>query len=239
MARKSPPLVCQFLERTSGKLLEKYGPVIRTYTRRRHGIYALYRRDRLYYVGLAKNLRNRLKHHLRDRHAGKWDSFSVYLTISDEHIRELESLILRIINPSGNKVRGKLRKAQNLLSKIRRDFTAQFRQEMNELFSVGLQRRLKMLTNGDLRDNGLTGKPGKPAVLARYTKERLRLRGSSRGKMFRAHVRRDGMIVYDGKVYRSPTLAAIAAGKTTRNGWYFWRYERAPGDWVKLKELRR
>ena len=236
MGRKSPPLVCQFLERSSGKLLDKYGPLIRTYTRHRHGIYALYRRDKLYYVGLAKDLRNRLKSHLRDRHSGRWDRFSVYLTISDEHIRELESLILRIVNPSGNKASGKLRKAQNLLSKIRRDFTVQYRQEMRELFSLDLKAHLKALPNGDLND---IGHLGKPAVLARYTKERIRLRGSSHGKMFRAHVRKDGMIAFGRKLYRSPSLAAMAAGKSARNGWYFWRYERAPGDWVRLKELRR
>jgi type I restriction-modification system DNA methylase subunit len=36
---------------------------------RRHGVYALYRGNRLYYVGLASNLRSRLNTHLRDRHA--------------------------------------------------------------------------------------------------------------------------------------------------------------------------
>ena len=181
--RKSPPLVCQFLERTSGKLLEKYGPLIRTYVRRRHGVYALYSRDRLYYVGLANNLRNRLKIHLRDRHAGKWDRFSVYLTIGDEHIRELESLILRIVNPAGNKVKGKLRKAQNFLSKIRRDFTAQFRLEMKDLFTHDGRKRFVSVANSDLRDNG---DESKPPVLARFTTERFWLRGSRHGKLLRA-----------------------------------------------------
>ena len=27
--------------------------------------------------------------------------------------------------------------------------------------------------------------------------------------------------------------------RKTGNGWTFWRYERAPGDWVLLDELRR
>jgi hypothetical protein len=80
------PLVTQYLETISGTALDKYQKVIRDYVKRRHGIYALYRRDRLYYVGLATNLRNRLNHHLKDKHKGRWDRFSVYLTIGDTHL---------------------------------------------------------------------------------------------------------------------------------------------------------
>jgi Restriction Enzyme Adenine Methylase Associated len=44
----------------------------------------------------------------------------------------------------------------------------------------------------------------------------------------------------DGKEYTSPSLAAAAACKRkTCNGWTFWQYERAPGDWVPLNALRK
>ena len=43
------------------------------------GIYALYDKDKLYYVGLARNLKRRVKQHTRDRHAKKWDKFSIYI----------------------------------------------------------------------------------------------------------------------------------------------------------------
>src|SRR5262245_49960512 len=59
--RRESPLVSQFLERISGETLAKHQKVIRELVQRRSGVYALYRRDRLYYVGLASNLRNRLK----------------------------------------------------------------------------------------------------------------------------------------------------------------------------------
>jgi hypothetical protein len=111
------PLVSQYLETISGTALEKYQKVIREYVKRRHGIYALYRRDRLYYVGLASNLRNRLNHHLKDKHKGRWDRFSVYLTIGDKHLQELESLVLRIVQPEGNSQRGKFKRAQDLKRK--------------------------------------------------------------------------------------------------------------------------
>ncbi len=92
---KHTPLVSQYLEKISRSVLEKYQGIIREYVAKRHGVYALYRGNRLYYVGLASNLRNRLRHHLRDRHGQSWDRFSVYLTIGDSHIKELESLVLR------------------------------------------------------------------------------------------------------------------------------------------------
>ena len=111
---KHTPLVSQYLEKISRAALEKHQRIIREYVAKRHGIYALYRGNRLYYVGLASNLRNRLRHHLRDRHGQSWDRFSVYLTIGDSHIKELESLVLRIVSPPGNKLVGKFGKAENL-----------------------------------------------------------------------------------------------------------------------------
>ena len=64
-SNQTAQLVCQHLERVSRKALEEYQRLIQNYVRRRRGIYALYRGDRLYYVGLASNLGSRLKHHLR------------------------------------------------------------------------------------------------------------------------------------------------------------------------------
>ncbi|MFI5200772.1 MAG: hypothetical protein ACHQNE_00110 [Candidatus Kapaibacterium sp.] len=55
MAR-STQLVSQHLENISSDALEKYQDIIRNYVRGREGIYSLYKRDKLYYVGLARNL---------------------------------------------------------------------------------------------------------------------------------------------------------------------------------------
>lgn len=75
--------------------------------------------------------------------------------------------------------------------------------------------------------------------LAKYTFERPRLRAKYKGKLRRAVIRRDGRIRYDGVVYDSPSAAAIAVIGRNCNGWQFWKYERAPGDWVPLTTLRR
>jgi hypothetical protein len=53
------------------------------------------------------------------------------------------------------------------------------------------------------------------------------------------HPRDDGTIRLQKKVYASPTAAAEAATPYPVDGWWFWKYERAPGDWVRLDELRK
>lgn len=102
---KKGPLVCQHLENISREALEKYQDIVRRYVRNRQGVYALYRRNKLYYIGLASNLRSRLAHHLRDHHHESWDRFSVYLTIGDSHLKELESLILCVYSKLGTSLK--------------------------------------------------------------------------------------------------------------------------------------
>ena len=132
---KHKPLVSQYLETISGTALDKYQRIIRVYVRHRYGVYALYRRDKLYYVGLARNLRNRLKHHLKDKHRGHWDRFSVYLTIGDSHLKELESLILRILRPTGNTQKGKFAKADDLKKRLARDMKQYYQREVDILLN--------------------------------------------------------------------------------------------------------
>jgi len=85
------------------------------------GLYALYRRNKLYYVGLASDLRRRINQHLKDRHGGKWTHFSLYIIRKTDHIKELESMLLCIAYPEGNAQRGKLPKASNLLPRLDRE----------------------------------------------------------------------------------------------------------------------
>ena len=99
MARKpakTRQLVDGHLERVSRELLEQHRDVINEFARGQHGIYALYNGKNLYYVGLAINLPGRLAAHLKDRHADTWDNFSLYQTRRLDHMKELQSLILKI-----------------------------------------------------------------------------------------------------------------------------------------------
>ncbi|MDD5706587.1 MAG: hypothetical protein PHR35_11725 [Kiritimatiellae bacterium] len=236
MIARRAHLVCQHLENISRGALEKHQDLIRDYVKRRQGVYALYRRDRLYYVGLATNLRSRLKQHLRDRHGSSWDRFSVYLTIGCDHLQELEALILRTMKPRGNKKKGKLPKSEDLRRRFKRDMKARAMAEIDGCMGVVRtvrRRRKEAVETGAETD-------GRSAVLAAYIAGALKLRARFKGKTVRCRVRRDGTLLFGGEAYTSPSLAAAAAcGRKTCNGWTFWQYERAPDDWVTLDTLRR
>lgn len=158
-------LVSQHLENISRTALEKYQGILKEYVKGRHGVYALYSKDHLYYVGLASNLRNRLKAHLKDRHAQTWDSFSVYLTINDSHLHELETLILKIASPKGNRVSGNFIKAQNLKPIFKNAVT---KAQQKELVKLGL----KKITE-PVKPKATLQKASK-AILAPYVKTGLR-----------------------------------------------------------------
>jgi hypothetical protein len=212
-------LVCQHLENISRDALEKHQKIIKQYVRRRNGVYALYRKEKLYYVGLAKNLRSRLKSHLHDRHGSSWDRFSVYLTIGEQHLRELESLILRIVQPKGNKQKGKFPKSED----IRRRFARDVKDRLN--YEVALL---------------LGNKPRKAASQGRGSKlRRTKLKAWYKGKVFRALLLKGGKVRYKRRVYESPSAAAGKVVKGAANGWIFWKYQRAPGDWVTADHLRK
>ena len=82
-------------------------------------------------------------------------------------------------------------------------------------------------------------KDGRTPPLAKYATSACPLRAHFKGKILKAAVRRDGTIRFAGKLYNSPARTAAAACKRpTCNGWDFWTYQRAPGDWVPLDALR-
>jgi hypothetical protein len=235
MARKKSQLVCQHLENISRRMLEENQDIIRDFVRGRNGVYALYRRGKLYNVGLASSLLTRLTQHLHDHHAPRWDRFSVYLTIGTGFMKEIESLLLRIANPPGNKVRGEFFRSENLLARVRAEYRRRRVEEEEELFGF-LKRRQK--ATGRVR--APRPKDGRKPVLAEYVPQVRLLVARYKGKHLKARVRRDGRIRFGGKFYTSPSLAAAAAcGRVACNGWEFWKYERAPGDWVLLNELRK
>ena len=74
------------------------------------GIYALYDNHRLYYIGLTDySLRAIIQKHTRNRHKGKWERFSWYQIPNIKYTKDIESIILRIVDPKGNSVKGKFK----------------------------------------------------------------------------------------------------------------------------------
>jgi hypothetical protein len=227
---KQKRLVTQHLEGISWKILKEYPQIIKDMIHKKSGVYALYRRDRLYYVGLATNLMARLKIHLRDRHHGVWDRFSVYLTVQDDHVKELESLLLRIVNPSGNKVSGKFLNSKNL------------RASVNQKIKGADADRRALLMGGPVAKRRRKAKIQKgkgTQSLAGIVERKIRLKAKYKGKEYRATLRKDGKIGYNRKIYESPSGAGRAVIQRACNGWAFWRYKNEKGKWVRLKEIRK
>lgn len=225
---KDKQLVLEHLERVSWQVMSEYPKILRAQIRGRAGVYALYRKDKLFYVGLASNLAVRLKQHLTDRLKGKWDRFSIYLTARDEHIKELESLILRMVEPRGNRTGGRLVHAKDLRSELRRRIAENEAARLNHL--VGSKRSLT-------RPRPTAPRQGRPAPKG-LLGERRPLRAHRKGWEYRATLRRDGTIQYGRRVFQSPSAAAKAALGRACNGWTFWHYRDGSGRWVALKNVR-
>jgi len=72
------------------------------------GIYALYKGEKLYYVGLTRNLLGRIKWHLKDRHARRWDHFKIFRIQSVRYLKDIETLIHHITETRGNRAKGRV-----------------------------------------------------------------------------------------------------------------------------------
>jgi len=177
------------LENLSRDALEQHQELVRKFVRHRQGIYALYRRGKLYYVGLASNLSTRLSSHLKNRHGDSWDRLSVYLTIGEHHMRELESLIVRIVKPPGNKQKGRFAKSEDLRRSFKRDWHAEMRLKLDNL--------LGRPASPVARQIAVPMPAGRRPVLFQYITGKMTLRARYKGKTLLAYVRKTGLIWFD------------------------------------------
>jgi predicted GIY-YIG superfamily endonuclease len=223
-------LVVQHLENISWQILEEYPEIINNFIKDKSGIYALYNKDKLYYIGLATNLKQRLKIHLKDRHKGLWERFSVYLTVQDEHMKELETLLLRItLKPKGNRISGSFSNSKNLKADLSRTI-----KEIDN-------RRRAIIIDGkkDVKKSSIK------VILKKGDRSPVKIDKSYelkcvyKGKIYRGKYRKNGKIFFNGKEYNAPSTASFAVTGTSVDGWYFWKYKNEKGEWIKLDELRR
>jgi hypothetical protein len=80
---------------------------------------------------------------------------------------------------------------------------------------------------------------GRQPSLAPYAGKKFELKRVYKDKAYKAFVLADGTIRYAGKIYGSPSLAAVAVANRPVNGWTFWRFKDASGKWVDLDTLRK
>jgi hypothetical protein len=231
-------LVYEHLENLPATALADYLPLIGPYVRGKTGIYALYRKKHLYYVGLATNLIGRLKTHFRDRHADTWDRFSIYLTKDNKHLKELETLAIRIAAPHGNRMKGTFVRSENLRPRLRRDFRNYQREEMDGVFGGHAQKEIPKSAYG-ARNKDVKGVVvGQP--LTAYIHGKLKIRMPYKGKIYHGVIRKDGIVRCEKGLFASLSGAAkTIAGNKSMDGWYWWKYKDTNGDWIPVANLRK
>jgi hypothetical protein len=222
-------LVVEYIERIRSEIFEEYHKEIKKFAKGRNGLYALYSGKKLYYVGLASSLSGRINQHLKDRHKGEWDTFSMYLTEDSTYLKEIESLILRIIDLIGNRVKGKLKHASDLRRELVRDLKYSQRTQLEFLMGRTSSRRMALATR-KISEN--------QTDLLKYGLASTRIRAYYKGKTYKARIDRNGWVRYGGKKFPSLSAAGIHILKRTCNGWTFWRAEDKSGKWVKVNRWR-
>lgn len=222
---KHRTLVIQSLENISKNVFRAYSSLITELIGRSPGVYALYDDMGLYYVGKSVDLKGRVHHHLKDRHKASWTHFSLYLFRHEHHVDEIESLLIRIITPKGNRVKPKGSSDGSMLKKLKEMVIARQKQEREEMFGSRLSKSgiVRKKIKGSLK-----GLVRKTTVLFRTYK----------GKEYKAVLTPKGFIRLGGKIYNSPSSAGQSIVKHGCNGWRFWYLKNENNDVVSLDELR-
>ena len=234
-ARKSRPIVIGHLEKISSGVFERYPEQITGLTEGTQGVYALYRRQKLYYIGLASDLKRRIKWHLKDKHKGKWDRFSLYIIRKTDHIREVESVVVRIAEPRGNKQRGRLRGSKNLVRKLDAAIKERQKEERRGMLGDGKGKA----TRKKVKKRRKKAK-GVERPLKGLLRDWQRIYAKYKGKEYKAKVLPSGSIKLNGKLYDSPSAAAKAIiERGAVNGWNFWKYKDKAGNLIRIKNLRK
>lgn len=226
-ARKPRSLVTKKLEMVSVDVFKQHNELIIKLVGDSPGVYALYDGAELYYVGKSIDLKKRVRQHLKDRHKASWTHFSLYLVRNAEHISEIESLLVRISNPKGNRVVPKGKSSGSMLKTLQDMVKAKHKDEYNSMFGVksktGKQRKQAKV------NNSLVGLVSKNTEMFK----------SYKGKDYKAILMPAGQVKFKNKLYDSPTAAAKPiVDRISVNGWKFWYVKDSDGNWVLLDTLR-
>ena len=172
------------------------------------GVYALYKGERLYYIGKAIDLPRRLSQHLKDQHQKKWDTFSFFVVNNKKHIEDLESLLITICEPRGNIAHPK-GGAVDLTKDFKKRIKA-YQQDQNALIFKEKKCGRKKIS-----------------LLSLY-----------KGGRFTASFDcKEHTVKMNGKIYSSPSAAGMAITRRSTNGLMFWKGKNSAGEWVPLKKL--
>ena len=224
--KKSKGIFKESLESISKKLFSEHAEIILELIGDSSGIYALYDDNELYYVGRASNLKRRINQHLKDRHDSQWTHFSLFLIKRDDYIGDIESLLIRIAEPVGNRVRPKGRDSKQMVKKLKSLLNKKHRDNVKELIAGRTTRITKIIKKVRREIKG-------------YVQKRTPIYKTYKGIEHKAILTPAGTIIYKNKKYSSPTEAAMqVVDRKAVNGWYFWMIKNSKGEWVRLGEYK-
>jgi hypothetical protein len=233
--KRTRSIITGHLEKIGSNVFDNYSSVIKELIKGNQGIYALYKKDRLYYVGLASNLKSRINAHNKDKHQNKWTHFSLYIIRKEDHIKEIESLVLRISYPKGNSVRGKLKQSKDLRPLLKNKLVEDWKIWLDGIIG-GRKKETVKRSYRKLK----AGKAERP--LQGLLRDDQRIYCSYKGKDYVARVMPSGTIkmIPSGQCFDSPSMAGIAVNKKkTVNGWKLWKYKEKNGELVYIDKLRK
>lgn len=214
------------LEKVSRVIFEKYAKQLSELIGKKHGVYALYDEDDLYYVGKAVDLKRRVGQHMKDRHLSQWTHFSLFLTTKSAYIDEIESILITLANPKGNKVKPRGRVNNKLKKMLLSLIKEEQKIERDAILGINNKKKRQMKSTH------------RPSLKEYFSKSRPLAR-TYKGKDYSARLLKNGKIKFKNRIYESPSAAAKAiVTRSTVNGWSFWYVKNEDGDWVKLSTLR-
>ena len=242
-----PKLFVDVLEKVDKEFLEdSMFTDIKKKEFKKSGLYTLYdKKDRLYYVGKAKNLNSRLKHHLTNEHAGKWNKFSIYLTKTADVAEEVETIVLSLLSECGKKPKGNTtvlqvsRKYKNMQDRIKKILSDK-KKTIDRFLKKEQSNSNKSSSRKRKSSNSKKQTPKeKISILKELIKKNKLLKLDWKGKTFHATLLYPSMkFEYQGKRYSSPSKATQIAKQTkSENGWTVWKIQDRFNQWVTLNEF--
>ena len=180
----------------------------------------------MYYVGRASDLVKRIKDHLNDQHANLWTHFSAYFVKKASFASDIESIMITIAQPKGNKQSSNLKNVVNLSDRLKQKL---------EKMKKHLSHRESTKNNSKTPRNNKSKLtvPKDTTIKAEYQK-----RGYPK-EIYEATLLTSGKVKYENKIYNSPTDAAKAITLyKSQNGLRFWSI-KYKGKWVKLNEYKK
>ena len=243
--RKSNFMLTKKLEGISKEIFEnrRHKKIFIRHIENKHGVYALYNENKLYYVGRAMNLAKRIKNHLKNQHSANWTRFSLYFTKEEKYDNSIEDVIISIAQPKGNRVRS-IRNDTILKKTIDKEIEESDKEKRKNLGFGRKHYNTRKKSKTTIKSN--IKKSTSRLSLKNYFKKDRPLMRVYKGKTYQATLLTSGQIKYKNKLYKSPSSAAQAvikdhspnANSNRRvSGWIFWSIKGTEGNWMKLKDI--